>query len=50
MQRLEKGFSYFLEWADELVINGKFESGVDSKKFIAWQVRGCDCVYYLRAY
>ena len=46
MQRLEKGFSYFLEWADELVINGEFESGVDSKKFIAWQVRDCDCILF----
>ena len=45
MQRLENGFSYFLEWADELVVNGEFESGVDSKKFIACQVRGCDYVY-----
>lgn len=38
MQRLEKGFSYFQQWADELVESGEFESGVDSRKFIAWQV------------
>jgi hypothetical protein len=46
MQRLEKGFSYFREWADELVEKGEFDSGVESKKFIAWQVCSCDCLYY----
>ena len=30
MQRLDKGFSYFREWAQELVDIGVFESGVDS--------------------
>lgn len=38
MQRLEKGFTYFQEWALELRENGVFDSGVDSKYFIAWQV------------
>ena len=38
MQRLEKGFSYFREWAEELVEGGAFDSGVDSKQFLAWQV------------
>ena len=38
MQRLDKGFSYFQEWAQELVDSGAFESGVDRKLFITWQV------------
>ena len=46
MQRLESGFSFFQEWADELVADGEFDSGVDSKKFISWQVRTVSaCVY-----
>ena len=40
MLRLDKGFSYFREWAQELVDSGAFVSGVDSRQFIAWQV--CD--------
>lgn len=40
MLRLDKGFSYFQDWAQEIVDGGVFESGVDSKQFIAWQV--CD--------
>ena len=39
MQRLDQGFSYFQEWAQEHVDGGAFESGVDSKQFITWQVR-----------
>ena len=38
LQRLEKGFSYFQEWVLELLDNGVFDTGVDSKYFIAWQV------------
>ena len=37
MQRLNKGFVYFKEWA-ELIKNDKFQTGVYSKQFIAWQV------------
>ena len=47
MQPLEKGFSYFQQWADELVESGEFKSGMDSRKFISWQVRTQDftCVH-----
>ena len=38
MQRLEDGFSYFKEWAYELKKSGEFNSGVESKVFISWQV------------
>ena len=38
IQRLNQGFSFFEEWAEELVVNGSFECGVDSKEFISWQV------------
>jgi hypothetical protein len=37
-QRLDDGFVYFREWADELVKRGNFNGGVASKDFIAWQV------------
>lgn len=43
MQRLEKGFSYFREWAEEHIQNGAFNTGVDSKEFIAWQVWLLEC-------
>ena len=39
MQRLNKGFVYFKECAEELIKNDKFQTGMDSKQFIAWQVR-----------
>ena len=38
IQRLDQGFSFFEEWAEELYENGSFNSGVDTKEFIAWQV------------
>lgn len=38
MQRLDKGFFFFEEWAQELVKSGAFDNGVDSTHFIAWQV------------
>ena len=38
MQRLEDGFSYFKEWAYELKKSGEFDSGVESKVFLSWQV------------
>ena len=38
MQRLDKGFSYFQEWAKELVEGGVLNNSVDSTQFIAWQV------------
>ena len=38
IQRLDEGFAYFREWADELIARGSFNGGVDSKDFIAWQV------------
>ncbi len=41
IQRLEEGFDYFREWAKELVDFREFEDGVESKKFIAWQVESC---------
>ena len=43
IQRLNEGFQFFWDWAEELVVSGAFHDGVDSKKFIAWQV----CVFYL---
>lgn len=39
IQRLDEGFQYFRDWAEELVSSGEFGDGVESKKFIAWQVR-----------
>ena len=51
IERLDEGFAYFREWADELVERGSFNGGVDSKDFIAWQVHVfvyvcvCVCVY-----
>ena len=38
MQRLQKGFSYFADWGQEIFKNGGFDSGVDNKHFISWQV------------
>jgi len=38
MQRLEEGFQFFTEWAEELVSSGAFDSGVESELFLAWQV------------
>lgn len=38
MQRLEEGFSYFEEWAIEIEKNKGFETGVDCKQFMSWQV------------
>ena len=38
IQRLDQGFSYFEEWAEELYVGGSFSGGVDCKGFIAWQV------------
>lgn len=38
IQRLEEGFRYFRYWASDLVDTNEFEGGVESKKFIAWQV------------
>lgn len=46
MQRLEKGFSYFREWAEALISSGAFNTGVENKQFIAWQVLymyACSC-------
>ena len=36
---LNEGFQYFWDWAEQLVSSGEFEDVVDSKRFIAWQVR-----------
>ena len=38
IQRLDEGFQYFKDWAEELVSSGEFDDGVDSKRFIVWQV------------
>ena len=38
IQRLNQGFSYFEEWAEELVKAGRFECGVECKDFLSWQV------------
>ena len=38
IKRLDQGFSYFEEWAEELVKAGSFECGVECKDFISWQV------------
>lgn len=38
IQRLEKGFSFFADWAQEIYKNGGFKSGIDNKNFISWQV------------
>lgn len=38
IQRLNEGFSYFEEWAEELDENGCFDDGVECKSFISWQV------------
>ena len=44
IQRLDKGYSYFEEWAQELIENGAFDNSVDSTHFIAWQVSANDGV------
>ena len=33
MQHLQKGFSFFKEWAEELIESGVFQAGVESRKF-----------------
>lgn len=38
IQHLNEGYEYFTEWAEELLEAGEFESGVDSRQFISWQV------------
>ena len=37
-QRLNEGFSFFEEWAENLHGAGCFDVGVECKKFISWQV------------
>lgn len=41
MQHLDDGFAFFKQWCEELRSSGEFDSGVDSKHFLSWQV----CVY-----
>ena len=38
MQRLDDGFMFFEEWCLELKQLGEFNSGVESKLFLSWQV------------
>lgn len=38
IQRLDGGFQYFWDWAEQLVSAGEFMDGVHNTKFIAWQV------------
>lgn len=45
IQRLNEGYKYFTEWAEELTEAGEFNSGVDSKQFISWQVHTIVLLY-----
>ena len=45
IKRLDEGFSYFEEWAEELDRDGCFEDGVDCKSFISRQVCMHACSY-----
>lgn len=40
IQRLNEGFAYFEEWAEELIDSGAFNNGVSTESFLSWQVNG----------
>ena len=43
LQRMEAGFQFFVQWANEQYPEGKPEG--DPKKFFAWQVCTCTLTY-----
>ena len=38
MERFDEGYSFFSDWAEELVSLGEFDSRVENKHYISWQV------------
>ena len=47
IQRLDQGFSFFEEWAEELIVDGSFGSGVDCRNFISWQVHIINLIIHI---